>query len=66
MEAASKIIKLKLRGKVKYTKVDDMDETNNVIWSLGNLEDIMVNFKEVKQKPVAIDNHEENNETKAE
>jgi hypothetical protein len=56
MDGVSKIIKSKLRSKTGYSKAD---ETNNVMWLLGNLEDIMVNFEEVKPKILAIDDQME-------
>ena len=55
-EGVSKIIKSKLRGKLGYVEAD---ENNNVIWLIGNLEDIMVNFEEVKPKILAIDDQME-------
>lgn len=47
LEAVSKIITAKLRNKVGREKAD---EENDILWLLGNLEDIMVNFEEVKPR----------------
>ena len=47
-----KIIKLKLKSKTEYTKADGV---NDSIWLLETLEDIMIIFKDVKPKTLAID-----------
>jgi hypothetical protein len=56
MDGVSKIIRSKLRSKTGYSKAD---EKNNVKWLLETLEDIMVNFEEVKPKILAIDDQME-------
>ena len=52
----SKIIKSKLKRNTRYTKAD---EVNDTIWLLETLEDIMINFEDVKPKTLAIDDHME-------
>ena len=52
LDAVSKIIKSKLSNKAGYTKAN---ENNDALWLLETLEDIMVNFEEVKPKILAID-----------
>ena len=56
MDGVSKIVRSKLRSKTGYSKAD---EKNNVKWLLETLEDIMVNFEEVKPKILAIDDQME-------
>ena len=52
MDVVSKIIKSNLKIKTGYTKAD---EVNNSVWLLVTLEDIMINFEDVKPKMLAID-----------
>ena len=47
MDGVSKIIKSKLKSKTGYSAAD---EANDSLWLLGSLEDIMINFEEVKPK----------------
>ena len=51
MDGVSKIIKSKLKIKTGYSKAD---EANDYVWLLQMLEDIMINFEEVKPKTLAI------------
>ena len=52
MDAVSKIVKSKLSGKAGYTTAD---EEKDALWLLETLGDIVVNFKEVQPKILAID-----------
>ena len=54
MEGVSKIIKSKLKSKTGYSKAD---ESNDSLWLLETLEDIMINFEQVTTKTLAIDNY---------
>ena len=56
MEGVSKITKSKLKSKNGYSAAD---EANDSLWLLGSLEDIMINFEEVKPKILAIDDQME-------
>ena len=56
LDAVSKIVKSKLSNKAGYTKAN---ENNDALWLLETLEDIMVNFEEVKPKILAIDDQME-------
>ena len=56
MDGVSKIIKSKLKSKTGYSAAD---EANDSLWLLGSLEDIMINFEEVKPKILAIDDQME-------
>ena len=51
MDGVSKIIKLKLKIKTGYSKAD---EAKYSVWLLKTLEDIVINFEEVKPKLLAI------------
>ena len=52
MDGVSRIIKTKLKSKTGYSK---LDEANDYVWLLETLEDIMINFEEVKPKTLATD-----------
>ena len=52
MEGVSKIIKLNLKINTRYTKAG---EVNDSIWLLEFLEDILINFEDVKPKTLVID-----------
>ena len=54
MDRVSKIINSKLKSKIGYTKAD---EVNDYVWLLENMEDIMINFEDVKPKTLSIDDH---------
>ena len=56
MDGVLNIIKSKLKSKTGYSKAD---EVNDSVWLLETLEDIMINFEEVKPKPLAIDDQME-------
>ena len=56
MDGVLKIIKSKLKSNTGYTKAD---EVNDFVWLLGTLEDIMINFEDVKPKTIAIDDQME-------
>ena len=56
MDGVSKIIKSKLKSKTWYTKAD---EVNDSVWLLETLEDIMINFEDVRPKALAIDDQME-------
>jgi hypothetical protein len=56
MDGVLKIIKSKLKSKTGYSAAD---EANDSLWLLGSLEDIMINFEEVKPKILAIDDQME-------
>ena len=56
MGQVSKIVRAKVKSKKGYTLAD---ESNNAIWLLGVLEDIMINFEESKPKLLAIDDQME-------
>ena len=56
IEGVSKIIKSKLKSKAGYSAAE---EANDSLWLLGSLEDIMINFEEVKPKILAIDDQME-------
>ena len=56
MDGVSKITKLKLKSKTGYTKED---EVNDSVWIPETLEDIMINFEDVKPKTLAIDDQME-------
>jgi len=56
MDSVSKIIKSKLKSKTGYSAAD---EEGDSLWLLGSLEDIMINFEEVKPKILAIDDQME-------
>jgi hypothetical protein len=56
MDGVSKIVKSKLKSKTGFSKADD---DNDSLWLLGVLEDIMINFEEVKPKILAIDDQME-------
>jgi len=56
MDGVSKIIKLKLKSKTGYSSAD---KTSCSLWLLGSLEDIMINFEEVKPMILAIDDQME-------
>ena len=56
MDGVPKIIKSKLKSKTEYTK---SDEVNDSVWILETLEDIMINFEDVKPKTLAIDDQME-------
>ena len=52
MDRVPKIIKSKLKNKNGYTK---SDEVNDFVWLIETLEDIMINFEDVKPKALVID-----------
>ena len=56
MDGVSKIIKLKLKIKTGYSKAD---EAKYSVWLLKTLEDIVINFEEVKPKLLAINDQME-------
>ncbi len=56
MGHVSKIVWAKVKSKKGYTLAD---ESNNAIWLLGVLEDIMINFEESKPKLLTIDDQME-------
>jgi len=56
MDGVSKNIKSNLKSKTGYSAAD---ETSDSLWLLGSLEDIMINFEEVKPKILAIDDQME-------
>ena len=56
MDKLLEIIKPKLKIKTAYTKAD---EVNDSVWRLETLEDIMINFEDVKPKMLEIDDQME-------
>jgi len=56
MDGVSKIIKSNLKSKTGYSAAD---EASDSLWLLARLEDIMLNFEEVKPKILAIDDQME-------
>ena len=56
MDGVSKIIKSELKRKTGYTKANEM---NYSVWLLETLEDIMINFENVKPKTIGINDHME-------
>ena len=56
MDGVSKIIKSKLKSKTGYTKAD---KVNNYVWLLETLEDIMIDFEDVKPNTPSINDQME-------
>ena len=52
-ENITKILKAKIKSKTGYTEAE---VNNNVVWLMETLEDIMVNFEEIKPNVLALDN----------
>ena len=51
-DSITKILKAKLKSKAGYVKAE---ESSNVEWLFEALEDVMVNFEDVKPKVLAMD-----------
>jgi len=56
MDGVSEIIKSKLKSKTGHSAADKEGDS---LWLLGSLEDIMINFEEVKPKILVIDDQME-------
>ena len=56
MYIVSNIIKLKLKSKTGYSEAH---EVNDFVWLLETLEDIMINFEDVKPETLAINDQME-------
>ena len=56
IDGFSMIIKSDLKSMTGYAKADEM---NDSVWLIGTLEEIMINFEDVKPKMLAIDDQVE-------
>ena len=53
-ENITKILKAKIKSKTGYSEAE---VNNNLIWLMDTLEDIMVNFEEIKPNVLALDDY---------